>query len=318
MQKTLLIRSSNYTMLKKLLILLFIVFGGLVAEGQELQARLTVLTNKVSTQVDRKIFQTLQTALTNFLNSRKWTNEAYLPQEKIQCNFLLNIDKELGQNVYKATLTIQAARTAYNTNYQSPLVNYQDDHVVFRYQEFQPIEFNENRIQGTDPLASNLTAIFAYWAYMILGFDYDSFGIRGGDPFFLKAQNIVNNAPEGGEISGWRNFESQRNRYWLAENLNNSRFALIHDALYAYYRTGLDIFFENEDEGRNGIFNSLNFLSTLDIENPNSMIIQFFFQGKSGELVKIFSRANPDIKQRALNILLKLDLTNTQAYKDLK
>lgn len=305
-------------MLKKLLILLFIVFGGLVAEGQELQARLTVLTNKVSTQVDRKIFQTLQTALTNFLNSRKWTNEAYLPQEKIQCNFLLNIDKELGQNVYKATLTIQAARTAYNTNYQSPLVNYQDDHVVFRYQEFQPIEFNENRIQGTDPLASNLTAIFAYWAYMILGFDYDSFGIRGGDPFFLKAQNIVNNAPEGGEISGWRNFESQRNRYWLAENLNNSRFALIHDALYAYYRTGLDIFFENEDEGRNGIFNSLNFLSTLDIENPNSMIIQFFFQGKSGELVKIFSRANPDIKQRALNILLKLDLTNTQAYKDLK
>lgn len=318
MQKTLLIRSSNYTMLKKLLILLFIVFGGLVAEGQELQARLTVLTNKVSTQVDRKIFQTLQTALTNFLNSRKWTNEAYLPQEKIQCNFLLNIDKELGQNVYKATLTVQAARTAYNTNYQSPLVNYQDDHVVFRYQEFQPIEFNENRIQGTDPLASNLTAIFAYWAYMILGFDYDSFGIRGGDPFFLKAQNIVNNAPEGGEISGWRNFESQRNRYWLAENLNNSRFALIHDALYAYYRTGLDIFFENEDEGRNGIFNSLNFLSTLDIENPNSMIIQFFFQGKSGELVKIFSRANPDIKQRALNILLKLDLTNTQAYKDLK
>lgn len=318
MQKTLLIRSSNYTMLKKLLILLFIVFGGLVAEGQELQARLTVLTNKVSTQVDRKIFQTLQTALTNFLNSRKWTNEAYLPQEKIQCNFLLNIDKELGQNVYKATLTIQAARTAYNTNYQSPLVNYQDDHVVFRYQEFQPIEFNENRIQGTDPLASNLTAIFAYWAYMILGFDYDSFGIRGGDPFFLKAQNIVNNAPEGGEISGWRNFESQRNRYWLAENLNNSRFALIHDALYAYYRTGLDIFFENEDEGRNGVFNSLNFLSTLDIENPNSMIIQFFFQGKSGELVKIFSRANPDIKQRALNILLKLDLTNTQAYKDLK
>ena len=302
---------------KTIIFFLFLFLTGR-AETQELQARVTVFANKISTKVDKKIFQTLQTALTNFLNSRKWTSDVFQPAEKIECNFLLNIDKELAQNVYSASLTIQAARPVYNTNYNSPIVNYQDDNVAFRYQEFQPLEFNENRVQGTDPLASNLTAIFAYWAYMILGFDYDSFAIRGGDPYFLKAQNIVNNAPESKDVNGWKNFESIRNRYWLAENLNSNRFALVHDALYTYYRTGLDIFYENEDAGRNGMLNCLNYLSTINKENPNSMILQFFFQGKSTELVKTFSKANQDVRERARDILVKLDITNVQAYKELK
>jgi hypothetical protein len=173
-------------------------------------------------------------------------------------------------------------------------------------------------VQGNDPLASNLTAVIAYWAYMILGFDYDSFSLRGGDIYFQKAQNIVNNAPESRDISGWKNFESLRNRYWLAQNVNDNRFALLHDALYAYYRNGMDIFYENEDEGRNGILNCLNFLETLNVENPNSMIMQFFFQGKSTEIVKVFSKASKEIKERALNLLLKLDITNARVYNELK
>jgi hypothetical protein len=230
----------------------------------------------------------------------------------------LNINEAIGQNIYKATLTVQAARPAYSTTYQCPLVNFLDENVTFRYQEFQPVEFNENRVQGNDPVASNLTAVFAYWINIILGLDYASFSIRGGDPYFQKAQNIVNNAPESGEISGWKNFESLRNRYWLSENLNSNRFALIHDALYSYYRSGMDIFFDNADEGRNGVYNCLSFLNTLNIENPNSMFMQFFFQGKSDELVKIFSKANKEVKDRALNILLKLDVTNARAYSGLK
>lgn len=305
-------------MLKKTIALFLFCSLCFIAGAQELQARLTVITNQISTQVDKKIFQTLQTQLTNFLNNRKWTNDTYQPAEKIQCNFLLNIDKEYNQNVYGATLTIQAARPAYNSTYQSPLVNYQDDNVVFRYMEFQPIEFNENRVQGNDPVASNLTAVLAYWVYIILGLDYDSFAMRGGSPYFLKAQNIVNNAPESRDITGWKNFESLRNRYWLSENLNSNRLSLFHDALYSYYRNGLDVFYENEDEGRNGVFNCLNFLNTLNLENPNTMFMQFFFQGKSTELLKIFSKANPAVKERARDLLLKLDITNAQVYKDLK
>lgn len=288
-------------------------------EAQELQARLSIITSKVSTTVDRKIFQTLQTGLINFLNNRKWSNDVFQPAEKIQCSFLLTIEEAQAGNIYKGKLTVQAARPIYNTTYDSPILNFIDDDVTFKYVEFQPIEFNENRIQGNDPLVANLTAVLAYYANIIVGLDYASFNLRGGDPFFQKAWNIVNNAPESGnQIDGWKSFESLRNRYWLAENLNNSRFAMLHDAVYSYYRSGMDIFYENEEAGRSGILNALNFLSNLSRDNPNSMILQVFFQGKSNELVKVFSKAGPDVKTRAREVLSKLDLTNANAYKELK
>ncbi len=285
--------------------------------AQEIQARLSVIASKVSTQIDKKIFNTLQTGLTNFVNARKWTNDVFQPSEKIQCSFLITIEKDLGNNVFEGKMTIQAARPAYNTTYDCPMLNFQDDNIIFKYQEFQPIEFNENRVQGNDPLVGNLTAIMAYYVNIILGFDYDSYSLRGGDLYFQKAWNIVNNAPEGREINGWKSFESLRNRYWLAENMNNSRFALIHDVLYSYYRSGVDVFFENEEAGRSGIINALNFLNTLNTENPNSMVMQLFFQGKANELVKIFSKAGGEQKSRAKELLTRLDVTNASQYKAL-
>ena len=169
-------------MRKTFSILIAFCFLSVVVCSQEIQAKLTVNVNKdkIPTTVDRKIFQTLQTGLTNFVNNRKWTNDAFQTTEKIQCNFLLNINDVGGQNIYRATLTVQAARPAYNSTYQCPLINFIDDNVVFKYVEYQPIEFNENRVQGNDALVSNLTAVFAYWVNIILGFDYDSFSLRGG------------------------------------------------------------------------------------------------------------------------------------------
>jgi hypothetical protein len=184
--------------------------------------------------------------------------------------------------------------------------------------EFQPVEFNENRVQGNDPLAANLTAVLAYYVNIIVGLDSDSFAPRGGDLYFQKAFSIVNNAPEGREITGWKAFDGLRNRFKLAENLTDNRYTLIHDAIYAYYRTGLDVFFEDEEKGRTGILNSLNFLATLNRDNPNSMVLPLFFQGKTSELVQSFSRANSDTKKRAGTLLAQLDLTNATAYKDLK
>jgi|SRR6218665_46912 len=305
-------------MLKRIVLFVFALVSLNAVNAQEIQARLTVLASKISTNVDKKIFQTLQTTLNNFVNNRKWTKDAFQANEKIQCNFLLNVEQELGNNMYKGSLTVQAARPVFNSAYDSPLVNFIDDNVVFRYQEFQPVEFNENRVQGNDPAVANLPAIMAYYINLILGLDYGSFALRGGDAYFQKAWNIVNNAPESRDITGWRSYESQRNRYWLAENLNNNRYALIHDALYSYYRSGMDLFYENEDEARNGMLNSLNFLNTLNTENPNSMILQFFLQGKSAELIKVFSKADRDKKTRAADILGKIDITNGNAYKELR
>lgn len=305
-------------MLKKCLIVITVMLYSMGLMAQEIQARFTVIAAKVSTQVDKKVFQTLQTGLTNFLNTRRWTADAFQPSEKIDCNFLLTIDQDMGNNVYKGKLTVQAARPIYNSNYDSPIINFMDENIVFRYVEFQPIEFNENRVQGNDPLVANITAVLAYYVNMILGFDYASFSPRGGDPYFKKAWNIVNNAPENRDITGWKSFESLRNRYWLAENLNNSRFALMHDVIYSYYRSGLDVFYQDEEAGRSGIMNSLNFLNSINTENPNSMILQFFFQGKSGELVKVFSKAKGEQKERARDMLTKLDITNASKYKELK
>jgi hypothetical protein len=294
------------------------VMRPLVTDAQEIFARFSVNSSKVSTQVDKKIFQTLQNGITNFLNTRKWTNDVFQPAERIQCSFVLNIEQDLGNNIFKGRLTIQAARPAHTTSYDSPLLNFQDDNVVFKYIEFHPIEFNENRVQGNDPMVANLTAILAYYVNLILGLDYDSFSLRGGEPFFLRLWNIVNNAPDSRDISGWKSFDGLRNRYWLAENLNNNRMALVHDALYAYYRTGLDVFYENEEAGRTGILNALSFLQTIQSENPSAMIIPFFFQGKGNELVKIFSKASGEQRSRARELLSKLDITNANLYKDLR
>ncbi|MBM3432239.1 MAG: DUF4835 family protein [Bacteroidetes bacterium] len=297
------------------------LFGMLLVQpvsAQEIFARFSVNSSKVSTQVDKKIFQTLQNGITNFLNTRKWTNDVFQPAERIQCSFVLNIEQDLGNNIFKGRLTIQAARPAYNTSYDSPLLNFQDDNVVFKYIEFQPIEFNENRVQGNDPLVANLTAILAYYVNLILGLDYDSFSLRGGEPYFLRTWNIVNNAPDSRDITGWKSFDGLRNRYWLAENFNNNRMALVHDALYAYYRTGLDVFYENEEAGRSGILNALSFLQTIQTENPITMVLPLFFQGKGNEMVKIFSKANGEQKSRARELLSKLDITNANLYKELR
>jgi len=300
-------------------LVVILLMSGFVFSGplysQELTARISVNASQVSSQTDKKIFQTLQSGVTNFLNTRKWTNETFKTNEKIVCNFLINVTEAMGGNVYKATITVQAARPVYNTTYETPLINFQDESFTFKYVEYQPIEFNENRVTGSDPLASNLSATLAYYAYVILGLDFNSFSLRGGDPFFQKAQIIVNNAPEGRDISGWKAFDGLRNRYWLIENLTNNRYAIVHDAFYSYYRLGMDLLYENEAAGRTGILNTIGQFNTMNNDIPNTMIVQFFFQGKATELIRIFKKGTPEEKQKAQEMLVKLDISNSNRYR---
>jgi hypothetical protein len=300
---------------RRIFFLLLLTAITISSRAQEIQAKVTVIASRIPNTVDKKVFQTLQTQLTNFINNRKWTSDAFQTQEKIECNFLLNLESVVETNVYKASLTIQAARPVYNSSYVTPLINFQDADVTFRYVEYQPLEFNENRVQGSDALASNLTATMAYYVYAILGLDYDSFGAKGGDPFFQRAQNIVNNAPEGRNISGWKAFDGSRNRYWLMENLLNTRYNIVHDVLYTYYRQGMDNMYDKDENARQQILKSLTQLQALNQENPNTMIVQFFMQGKSQELIKIFKKASPPDKARAVELLQKLDVANASNYK---
>lgn len=303
-------------MYKKIISLLLVACIVSKAGAQELQARVTVLSNRVTTNIDRKIFTTLQNQLTNLLNNRKWTNDNFKQNEKIECSFILNIESVLEPNIYKASLNIQAARPVYHSSYQAAMINFQDADVAFKYLEFQPVEFNENRVQGTDATVANLTAIFAFYAYTILGLDYDSFAPKAGEAYFRRAQNIVNNAPEGRGISGWRIFDGLRNRYWLNENLINTRYNTIHDIIYGYYRKGLDNLYDKEAEARAGIINALIQLQTFGKENPNTMIQQFFMQGKYQELVGVFKKAPAGEKAKAVELLSELDVINASKYKE--
>lgn len=289
-------------------------FLAFTSAAQELQARLTVNASQISSQTDKKIFQSLQAALNTFLNNRKWTEDTYQATEKINCNFLLTIT-QADNNVFSGTLTIQAARPVYNSTYVTPLINFQDESVTFKYVEYQPVEFNENRVSGNDGLASNLTASLAFYVYVILGLDYNSFSLRGGDPYFQKAQNIVSNAPDGRDIAGWRAFDGQRNRYWLMENLTNNKYASIHEAMYNYYRLGMDQMYENEAEARAAILNSITQFNTLNNDQQNSMIIPFFFQGKTNEIVRVFKKAPPEEKQKVQEMMSRLDISNANTYK---
>jgi len=293
---------------------LFFLFG--LCHAQELKARVNVSASRVANNVDKKTFTTLQTALNSFVNNRKWSTDNFGQQEKIDCSFMLNLESTDEPNVYKATLSIQSARPVFNSTYLSPIINFQDNDVTFKYAEFQQLEFNDNRVSGTDALSSNLTAVIAYYINIVLGMDYDSFSARGGDPYFQKAQNIVNNAPEGKNISGWKAFDGTRNRYWLAENLLNSKYTIIHDAIYGYYRLGMDKLYDEEANARIQILNVLSLLNNFSTDNSNTMILQFFFQGKTQELIKIFSKASPPDKTRALEFLQRLDVTSASKYKE--
>jgi hypothetical protein len=287
-----------------------------VCFSQEYQAKVTVNANRINTSIDKKIFTTLQNQLTNFINNRKWTSETYKSTEKIDLNFVLNIESMVETNIYKAQLLIQSARPVFSSTYQAALINYQDADVTFKYIEYQPIEFNESRIAGSDAFAANLTAIVAYYTNIILGLSYDSFSPKGGEKYFQKAQFIVNNAPEGNNINGWRAFDGLRNRYWLAENLTNSRNNILHSVLYGYYRSGFDKMASNQKEAIPNFIQALTQLKSFNQETPNSMFVQFFMQNKIAELVGIFKLGSMEDKTKAIEILSNLDPSNTGKYNE--
>lgn len=296
-----------------------LLFAASASHAQEIQAKVTVLSQQLPTSVSRQRFTTLGTQLTNLINNRQWTKDEFNQQEKIECNFLINLKKDINPSdpdVFSATLTVQSARPVFNSSYKSPMINFQDDDVTFKYVEFQPVEFNENRVAGNDPLTANITAVIAYYVYIILGFDYDSYSAKGGDPYFVAAQNIVNNAPESRGISGWQAFDGQRNRYWLANNMTNTRFNIINDIIYKYYRLGLDKMYEDASTSQQNMLATLTQLQTFNRENPNTMVLQFFLQSKYSELSGMFKKASSEVRSRAAEILVQLDPANADKYRN--
>jgi len=284
--------------------------------SQELNATITFQTNKVDNQVDPKTFVQLQSQLKDFLNQRKWTSDAFSKEEKIDCNFYITIESVVSVGVYDAKLSIVSNRPVYNSAYTTPLLNMQDANFTFKYQLSQPIEFNENRVQGSDALEANLTATLAYYIYVILGLDYDSYAPQGGKAYFNKALNIVNNAPEGSGISGWKSYDGQRNRYLLIDNFTQSGFDKLHSVLYSYYREGLDQLVEKPSVAKAAILNSLMSMQEVYEASSNTMAIPILMQGKVTEIIGIFGSAEKSMKKQLIATLSTIDIANINKYKE--
>jgi hypothetical protein len=285
-------------------------------DAQELAASITIQSNKVDNQVDPKIFPQLQTQLKDFINQRKWSNDAYSSEEKIDCSFYITIESVVAPGVYDAKLSIVSNRPVHNASYSSSVLNMQDANFTFKYQLSQPIEFNENRIQGADPLASNLTATIAYYIYIILGLDYDSFAPKAGMPYFNKALNILYNAPEGNGISGWKSYDGQRNRFILIDNLTKSGNDKVHDIIYSYYREGLDQLTEKPELAKSTILNALINLQDMNEGAVSGMLIPILMQAKFSEIVGIFSKSDKATRKQLLTTLSTLDIANINKYKE--
>jgi hypothetical protein len=304
-------------MYKKFIFTFFMmVFAVQLLFAQELAATISIQSSKVDNQVDAKIFPQLESQLRDFINQRKWSNDAFSNEEKIDCSFYITIESVLSPGVYDAKLSIVSNRPIYNASYSSSVLNMQDARFTFKYQLSQPIEFNENRIQGADPLESNLTATLAYYIYIILGLDYDSFAPKAGMPYFNKALNIVFNAPEGSGISGWKSYDGQRNRYILIDNLTKSGNDKVHELMYNYYREGLDQMIDKPELAKNNILNALMGLQEINEGAVSGMLIPIIMQSKFSEIVGIFNKSDKATRKQLLTTLSLLDIANINKYKE--
>ncbi|MFW5793323.1 MAG: DUF4835 family protein [Bacteroidota bacterium] len=294
-------------MLKKTLIIFIFLFAYTFSSAQELDCRVQV-SGPGLPESERQILRTLQSAIYEFLNQRNWTNYKFKKEERIESSMVITVGEKAGTDEYKATIQIQSRRPVYESSYNSPLINYQDRDFTFRYTEDMSLDYDGNTFM------SNLTEVLAFYAYLIIGFDFDSFSPMGGTPYFEEARNIVNRAQNAQE-PGWKSFESQRNRYWVIENIFNSSYAPIRQALYKYHRLGFDKMTDNMEIARAEVTGALEDLQKVHRQRPGIPLMQMVLTAKSDEFVNVYSEATPMDKNKAIQILTEIDPTNAEEYR---
>ncbi len=288
--------------------LLFFVFSSpLVA--QDLICKVQVITPQIQ-NADKQIYQEMEKSIYEFINSTKWTGDIIQINERIECNIIINVKEQNGIDEFKATAQIQSTRPVYNSSYNSTVFNFMDEDWNFKYILNQPLEFNENEVR------SNLTSLIAYYVYIVVGMDYDTYSPFGGSTYFQKARNIVNNA-QTQPGKGWKAFDGTRNRFVLVDNLLDNTYKPLRESTYKYHRLGLDLMSQNIENGRAEIKDLLPILAKLAKDRPNSMLMNTFFSAKSDELVQIFSKAEPNEKQGIIQQLSDMDPVNGSKYQQI-
>jgi hypothetical protein len=295
-----------------LFVLLIALTSIQVSYSQELKCNISINSQQIQGS-NKRVFNTLQTALYEFMNNRAWSNHVFSVEERIECNILITIS-DVSSDEYKATLQIQARRPVYNSSYNTVMLNYVDNSFTFSYVEYEPLDFTESTFR------SNLTSVMAFYAYMILGFDYDSFSLMGGTEFYKKAETIVNNAQTASE-KGWKAFDSKnnKNRYWLVKNMLDSKYEPFREFLYRYHIKGLDLMDQKTSDARAEIADDLVLLQKIYRDKPDPYLnpLQIIFDAKADEFVNIFSESFSEEKNRVYTILKEIDPSNVSKYEKL-
>ncbi len=276
--------------------------------GQELRCQVTVNADQVQ-YTNKRLFKTLETALTDFVNNKSWTNDKFEPDERIECAILLTIQNFTAPDQFSGSIQVSSNRPVFASGYGSTLLNYRDQDFSFTYLENAPLEFTP------DQFRNNLTSVVAYYIYVILGMDYDSFSLEGGTPYYQEAQRIVSNA-QNTAFPGWAGNEKPKNRFWIVDNILQTSFLPLRTAMYNYHRLGLDVMSQQPDEGRKMILLALDEIKKVHAVKPLSFNVQLFFTAKVSELIGIFSNAPQEEKTQFIALMRVLDPVNSSRYNE--
>ncbi|MBE7177898.1 MAG: DUF4835 family protein [Mucilaginibacter polytrichastri] len=292
--------------MKKIFLFLILVAPCAVF-AQDLNARVQVLSPQVQA-TNKRVFDVLEKSVRDFLNNRKWSADPLLPNERIDCNFVLRITNWDNSSSFSCEAQIQSSRPVFNAGYTSTVLNLSDKDFDFNYSEGQIIDYNDQNFQN------NLGSLLAFYAYLIVGFDADTFRPNGGAPYFQKAQAVVNNA-QSSPNKGWKAMESLRNRFWLAENVNNKVYAPVHQFLYEYHRKGLDMMAENQQRTRKTMLGYFTDLQKIDRQKQGAMLPQILFSAKADEWTQLLKASDPGDRNKTVNILRSIDPANASKYE---
>jgi len=285
------------------LFFLLLMSGGI---AQEFNIMVSVNSQQLQ-GTDQRIFQNMQRAIADFINQTNWTNFNYKPEERIEGTLMITLNDRISSDEFRGRVNVILRRPVFRTNYNTPIFNWVDRDFHIKYVDGQPLEYSE------DSHVSNLTSMLAFYAYLFLGLDNDTFSRLGGTPYYEKAMGVVNRAQRAPE-RGWKSFESQRNRYWIIENLLNGSYTPIREALYVYHRRGLDAMSDNHDMGRLAVTESLELLQRAHRSRPGLFIMQIIMEAKRDELVNIYTQAPQMDKPRVVNILKEIDPSQASKY----
>jgi hypothetical protein len=298
--------------MKKLLIILAFIFSSIgYSYSQELNCQVTVISPSLQTSAaEKQVFEELQLSVLEFMNNTRWTNDVIGDNEKIECIIQININEQLSAEDFGGDIQISASRPVYNSSYSTSIFNFKDADFKFKYQRGSPIRFS------IDVHRTNLSSVLAFYAYMILGYDYDTFSMEGGSQYFNKAQQIVNNAQNTAE-PGWKASESTKNRFAIVDNALQNVFKPLREAYSKYHRDGFDVMSQDVAKGRTAVYESLVLIEQVHKLRPASINAQIFFTAKRQEIINLFKGGTPEEKAVVIKLLKKLDGANASKYEDI-